>query len=442
MLDRIAVKHLIFNPSNNCKMKQKNIFLIILTTVALLVGCSKSENRVAELTDQQILEIIEKNRPLNGASIPDDIKHRLGATHVAGKYYFTDEPYIIEGARKLSEMGYGVLKLWFRKDPSGYPYNSDWDLPENVTLKQLAEHPYYAACFDMPFSTIALSVGGDALKTTDETAAKEEEEIYELTKYLLEKYNERELKFILHNWEGDWIMRGGTGDYARWSRKAGELFKAVDGDRYTVLVPADSTIRANAMVKWFTARQNGVNRARAEFPNSKCKVYHAIEANKVMDSMDGIPGIANYVLPNTKVDMVSWSAYDGMEPDGLKLYKGIEYLRKQMNPTDYMEGERVVFLGEIGIPEQRYEGLMEKEPVVNRWDTFMGVCLALDVPYVIQWELYCNEPKNEELRKLVETRKTDEMRGFWLVRPDGTISWAAEYFDQLLKNAGGKITAN
>lgn len=58
------------------------------------------------------------------------------------------------------------------------------------------------------------------------------------TKYLLEKYNERELKFILHNWEGDWIMRGGTGDYARWSRKAGELFKAVDGDRYTVLVPA------------------------------------------------------------------------------------------------------------------------------------------------------------------------------------------------------------
>ncbi len=337
-------------------------------------------------------------------------------------------------------MGYGVLKLWFRKNPSGYPYNSEWNVPANITLKELAQHPYYAACFDLPFSTIALSVEGAGIKTTDESAAAEEQEIYELTKYLLETYKDRNLKFIIHNWEGDWMMRGGTGDYARWSRKAGEIFKAVDGDRYTVLVPADSTIRANAMVKWFTARQNGVNRARAEVSDSKCQVFHAIEANKVMDSMDGIPGIANYVLPNSPVDMVSWSAYDGMDPQGLNLYKGIEYLRNQMIPTEYMQGKRTVFLGEIGIPEQRYEGLMEKEPVVNRWDTFVGVCLALNVPYIMQWELYCNEPKNEELRKLVETRKTDEMRGFWLIRPDGTTSWAGEYFDQLLKNAGGKIS--
>ena len=419
-------------------MSFKLLFPVILFAIAL-TSCSGPQKE-GKLSDEEILALIEKHRPLRGGLIPGDISHRLGATHVAGKYYFTDEPYIIEGSRKLSEMGYGVLKLWFRKNPGGYPYNSEWNIEGDISFEQLARHPYYAACFDMPFSTIGLSVDGAGIRTTDESAAAEEEEIYELTKYLLEEYRDRYLSFIIHNWEGDWMMRGGTGDHARWSRTAGTLIKAVDGDRYTVLVPADSLQRAEAMVKWFAARQNGVNRARAEVAGSKCRVYHAIEANKVMDSMDGIPGIANFVLPNVEVDMVSWSCYDAMDPDGIRLYRGIEYLKEQMKPTSYMNGQRIVFLGEIGIPEQRYEGLTEKEPVTERWDTFIGVSLALDVPYIIQWELYCNEPKNEELRRLTETRKTDEMRGFWLIRPDGTKSFAAEYFDLLMANAGKRIT--
>jgi hypothetical protein len=197
--------------------------------------------------------------------------------------------------------------------------------------------------------------------------------------------------------------------------------------------------RVNAMARWFKARQDGVNRARAEVKKTRCKVYHAIEANKVMDSWSGIPGIVNSVLPLVETDMVSWSAYDGMDENGVKLYKGIEYIKSQIRPTAYMKGKKVVFLGEIGIPEQRYEGLMTREPVVARWDAYMGVCRALDIPYIIQWELYCNEPKNEELRKLNDVRKTDEMRGFWLVRPDGTLSWAGEYFSSLLKNAGKKL---
>jgi hypothetical protein len=291
----------------------------------------------------------------------------------------------------------------------------------------------------MPFSTIALSLDGAGIRTNDSSAAREEQEIYELTKFLLTKYKDRNLTFILHNWEGDWIMRGGTGSDARWSRKAGELIKAVDGDRYTVLVPSDSMHRIQSMVKWFKARQNGVNRARMEVRKTKCKVYHAIEANKVMDSKDGIPGIVNSVLPLVETDMVSWSSYDGLDETGLGLYRGIEFIKEQMRPTPYMKGKKVVFLGEIGIPEQRYEGLTEKAPVVKRWDAYFGVCRALEVPYLIQWELFCNEPKDENLRKLNDTRKTEEMRGFWLIRPDGTTGFAGEYFSGLLKDAGGKL---
>jgi len=412
------------------------ILLFILPHSLMLASAGSSE----ELTDDQIRQIISQHRPMKGATIPSDIKDRLGATHVGGKYYLTNEPFIIEGSRKLAEMGYGVLKLWFTKNPTGYTWNSNWNLKENITLKELAQHPYYKASFDMPFSTIALMVGGAAIRTTDESAAAEEEEIYELTKYLLETYRHRDLTFIIHNWEGDWLMRGGTGNYARWSRQAGQPIGAVDGDRVTVLVPADSLDRAETMTKWFAARQRGVERARTEVTDTKCKVYHAIEANRVMDSMDGIPGIANFVLPNVEVDMVSWSCYDGLDPEGLKLYRGIEYLKQQMRPTKYMNGQRVVFLGEIGIPEQRFEGLREKEPVQERWDIFMGVSFALDVPYIMHWELYCNEPKNEAHRSLTDRPRTkEEMRGFWLLRPDGTKGFAAEYFDRLLDNAGRKI---
>ncbi|PWD98960.1 hypothetical protein [Marinilabilia rubra] len=417
-------------------MKSLIVFLLIVSFVSLAWGQDLQQKK---LSDECITEIIEKHRPLKGYRVPADIEHRLGATHVGGKYYFTDEPYIIEGARKLSEMGYGVIKLWLTKNERQYPYNSDWDLSKDVTLKELAQHPYYQTCFDMPFSTIALSVGGAGLRTTPESVAREEKQIYELTKYLLKKYKDREVNFILHNWEGDWLLRGGTGSHARWSRNPGQPIDAVDGQRHTVAVPADSMLRVNAMSKWFEARQKGVSRARAENPNSKCKVYHAIEANKVLDSMKGIPGIASYVLPNVEVDMVSWSSYDGMDPDGTDLFRGIEYLRNQMKPTPYMNGDRVVFLGEIGIPEQRYEGLTEKDAVIERWDTYIGVCLALDVPYIIQWELYCNEPKNEKFRRVLETRKTDEMRGFWLIRPDGTQSFVGQYFEKLLKNSGEKI---
>jgi hypothetical protein len=401
---------------------------------------AQSEEVISKKSDDRIIKKIQQYQPLLGARISNNIKDEIGATHVAGKYFFSTDPYLIEGGKKLLELGYGIIKVWFRKNPgNGYFYNSNWQLKSPITLKELAQHPYWDSLFNMPFSTFALSVDGAGIKTNDVSAQQEEEEIYELTKYLLDKFKHRKVTFIIHNWEGDWMLRGGTGDYARWSRKSGELIKAVDGDRFTVLVPSDSMTRINAMAQWFTARQNGVNRARNEVNNSLCKVYHAVEANKVLDSKTGIPGIVNSVLPLVETDMVSWSCYDGMDASGIGLYKGIQYIKANMHPTPYMKNKKVVFLGEIGIPEQRYDDLKDPNDIVKRWDAYIGVCRSLKVPYIIQWELYCNEPKDENLRKLTDVRSTSEMRGFWLIRPDGTLSYVGEYFNRLLKNAGRKL---
>ena len=64
-------------------------------------------------------------------------------------------------------------------------------------------------------------------------------------------------------------------------------------------------------------------------------------------------------------------------------------------------------------------------------DVMMGVYLAQNIPYIFYWELYGNEPKVGT--KAQDRNKTrDEMRGNWLIRPDGTKGWAQEYFEEIL----------
>lgn len=404
-------------------MKQN---LLVLLLIMICHACAPSK----PLSDKEILDIVNAHRPLSGYIIPADIQYRLGATHVDGKYYLSDKPFMIEGAEKLSDLGYGMLKLWFdikEGKVKGYEYNSDWQTSSNTTLKELAAHPYYQACFNMPFQTISLCVNqyfpGNRTDSISEMMMVVEQNIYELSKYLLETYKNKDLTFILQNWEGDWLLRGGTGEEAMWH---------LNGPT------EDYQIRIKNMIDWFSARQRGIQRARIEITESQCRVLHAVEANRVMDGMNGVPSVATHVLPQIETDLVSWSAYDGIDEIGLKMYKGIDFLKKQLRPTAYMNGNKEIMIGEIGYPENMHNRTGEQ--VRKMWDTFMAVYLAQDISYIFMWELYCNELKNDEFdRKQFPIRNANELRGFWLIRPDGSKSWAQEYMDLLLLNPGKQI---
>jgi hypothetical protein len=396
---------------------------ILIFSFFIALGCNiGAQNQTSgSLTDQQILELIQKSRPSNGGALPADLKNRLGATHMDGQYCFTNEPYIIEGAKKMKELGYGVLKLWFSKgngNAGGYKFNSDWKLTRTMTLKELAQHPYYSEVFDMPFAVFALNIndgyGRASTEDQTETLKRVETEMYDLTKYLLTRYKKREVTFILEMWEGDWTLRGGTQPSAKWKE---------------VGVPEDAPVRVKNFIEWVTARQNGVDRARNEIGKTKCRVYHAIEVNRVFDGLEGIPTLTTNVLPKVKIDMVSWSSYDGRTPDGLLMYKGIDIIRQYLVPSDYMKGKKVVFIGEVGRPENIEN--QTRESIREFWDLNMGVYLAQNIPYIIQWELFCNEPKVGP-RTQDRNKTNDELRGFWLIRPDGTKGWAQEYFEELL----------
>jgi hypothetical protein len=396
-------------------------FLIATTMVA------KTQNNIVEnRSDGQILKLIENHRPSLGGEIPPDMKYRLGATHMDGQYYFTTEPYIIEGAEKLNELGYGIIKLWFAKangNAKGYRFNSDWKLTREMTFKELAQHPYYRKVFDMPFKVFALNInegfGGASTEDQTLTLNRIEIEFYELTKFLLEQYKDRELTFIFKMWEGDWLMRGGTQPGAHWKENG---------------VPSDAPVRVKNMIDWINARQRGVERARIEIKESKCKVYNAVEVNKVYDGIEGIPSVTTSVLPEIKVDMVSWSAYDGKSKDGLKMYKGIDIIKQHMVPSDYMKGEKIVFIGEIGEAENMNS--RTRESVREFWDIMLGVYLAQDIPFIFHWELFCNENKDNSPRLQNRNKTADELKGFWLIRPDGSKGWAEEYFQEIMAKDG------
>ena len=108
----------------------------------------------------EIKKQVDLLRPSKGGALPADLARRLGATHVDGKYHLTQEPFLLEGAKKILEFGSSVCKVWFDIPAvKYYPWNSDWSaLPSNSTLVDMAKHPYYDALFNLPFSTFVLEI--------------------------------------------------------------------------------------------------------------------------------------------------------------------------------------------------------------------------------------------------------------------------------------------
>lgn len=430
-------------------MSKKTFIFIICSIVLLLllIGCSKKPvsgapeppsldgppvvernvdiSKIKLSSEGEIQAKLLTSRPSLGGKIPEDIADRLGASHVAGKYHLTDEPFMIEGAKALLNMGSKVIKLWFTLEhnygPASYPFNSTWPPKTSSTrLVDLAKMPYYKQVFEMDFSTIILlahSGLGMQWKTgiegNEEFFRKEEEEFYELAKYLLETYHDKEITFILQNWEGDWLLRGAG---VMWT--SGMWHEDIE----EMLV---------GMIEWFRARQRGVTRAREEVPTSKAIVAHAIEVNRVLDVLDRIPTLISHVVPYVETDLVSYSSYDSAlhRDSPASFWRAIEIIRHFTRPSELF-GENNIYIGEIGNPES---GRREEE-MVAWWDKVFGVMFAMDIPYILHWELYCNEPLDGRAVQPGTVLSTDELRGFWLIRPDGSYSYAGQYIYDLLNH--------
>lgn len=340
-----------------------------------------------------------------------ELRDIIGVTHVSGKYYLTGKDFLNEGADQILALGSRVIKVWLHKPQQSYPFNSQW--PETDSPIEIAQSPYFKDLFNKPMTTYILmcfSTGADAgywrKGLTKDRKLLEQQQFYDLAKCLLTTYKGTGKTFVLQHWEGDWLIRGSYNGKAD---------------------PTPEAIRA--MIEWLNARQNGVNQARQEAGSTGVRVYHAAEVNRVVDSMrEGKPNVVNKVLPHTRLDLVSYSAWDSVTAH----YENPQVFREALDfiaanlPDSPDFGDRNVYVGEFGMPENKFSPAQIQTAIPN------AVKTALDwgCPYILYWQLYCNELADRQQQPPI--RQNEAVRGFWLIRPDGSKTWTWEYFYGLL----------
>jgi len=377
----------------------KNLFSVILLAVICMAN------------------VPQKSKANTNAAKKSELRDIIGITHVSGEYYLTDKDYLNEGADRILTLGSRVIKVWFDNPPRSYPFNSEW--PKMNTFVEMAQSPYFQKLFNKPFKTFILMCfstgrgGGYWINGITEKQKKDEQrQFYELTKHLLTTYKNTGKTFVLQHWEGDWLIRGN--------------FDAKSD-------PTPTAIKS--MIEWLNARQAGVNQAKQDVGQHGVRLYHAAEVNRVVDSMkQGKPNMVNSVLPHTNLDLVSYSAWDAATAhfkDPNMLRDALEFIARN-TPDSPDFGNKNVYMGEFGMPENNYSAEQIQKAIPNAVQT------ALDwgCPYIVYWQLYCNELKKGKRKSPVKSN--DDVRGFWLIRPDGSKAWTWDYFYQLLNTPGQK----
>ena len=335
---------------------------------------------------------------------------QIGVAHASGAYHLTSKHYMDEGVDAISELGAKCIKVYLTLDDSKpasvvYPHGSEWPACRNLT--ELADSPPFQRLFARPFETYVMTTfraGKSASywksKMTDQDASEEEKEIYDLACFLLKKYQGTGKTFVLGNWEGDWAVR--------------EAFEPKVDPKPEALVN---------MTKWFQARQRGVDRARADVQAKDVRVLHAIEVCLLRRGWrDGAPCLANLVVPKVAPDLVSYSCWE-MQEKPEEMRQALEWLAK-LTPDKPPFGDRNIFIGEFGSPENVFPPAKQKSMIEGS----LQVAKEFGCPYAIFWAVHCNEVTHQPVKK------NDDVKGFGLIRVDGTKSLAWD----LLKTALGK----
>lgn len=362
----------------------------------------------------------------------------LGASHTSGKYYFdASRDFLNEGAIEISRTGMRVLKVWIIPDDPGgyYMWNSNW--PSSfATLTDLADYSYWREIWRRPFETYVLTIaGGRTFRDgfPDPYPAQLEQEFYDLASYLLTNYAGTGKTFILSTWESDWQLRGTFDTSPEFDPDA----TAIEG-----------------AIRWYTARQAGVTRARQDYPADEVYVYAAAEVNLVDLAMEGRPTITNDVLPYVNMDLVSFSAWHSTTPiaddedsgrqgflDALNYLAAMTPDSTVLDPSDLPFGDKNILITEFGAPEQEWgpQGQPKSERITRGT---VEVAYTFGCPWIVFWQVYdngCCDPDDDPCVPIGgpnpgadPATELDHCRGFWLKRVDGHDSISRQYFESVL----------
>ena len=413
-----------------------------------------------------------------------DLSNIIGATVTGGYYEFDPSVSCLEdGANRVAEMGSKVIKLWLSEQTltECYPYNTDWTQWEINNCVDILKTSYFQNVFNMDFTTYVLETHTfDNTKEfksvdwmdgmTEEEKERVEDEMYQITKYLMIQYVGSGKEFVLQNWEGDnflgcrfWRFDEETQQYYIVD-DSGQVQSKGEDVHNRILMQIDS------LIEWFNCRQAGVDRAMQEFGSvSDVRVRNALEINfTYLSAADqpfpygDSPILLKTVVPFTDCDLYSYSCWSS---NWLSRANSLQARLQQYQDAigDYYyaiddkeketpiarrpmtgEGQKTkIMLGEFGAQErmqgsENSGGALTDElnydtDRLQRMTTQIETEIALEfgVEYILYWEVYCNvlDPNvtiNSQAGEQAESNL--DVQGNYLVRPDGTYTEVFKYF--------------
>jgi hypothetical protein len=154
------------------------------------------------------------------------------------------------------------------------------------------------------------------------------------------------------------------------------------------------------------------------------QLLHAAEVNALQSAMDGKTTATNNVIPRTRCDLYSYSSWDiGFSP--AQLTKALDYLESKA-PDNRMFGRYNLLLGEYGMPKNLDAPDGERFEHVRQ---LMEAALGWGVRYAVYWQVFDNEAAHTYTGR----PGNDDLKGFWLVRPDGVQAPIWDDFTRQLK---------
>ncbi|MEQ8548685.1 MAG: choice-of-anchor Q domain-containing protein [Cyclobacteriaceae bacterium] len=363
------------------------------------------------------------------------IKGKIGATHIAGWYNFTDKNYLEEGSDRFKDWGSTNIKTTISADngkmESAYPFNSDW--PQYSEMKGVINDERVHKLFSDPYFTThafwapSKGVNGFYKNGADRNHARYlavEQQNYNAAKEILIKYGNLGKTFLFQNWEGDWMLRGAN--------------KQWEDNRASI--PDDVKWQIEGMARMWRAHMRGIEKAVAEHPEATSKIQYAVEYNKLFDNVNGtrktlmeldVPCLVADVLPKVRMHMSSWSAYDGnwdetARPFPTGFWHGMEIAGFYTNNTKGLEGIPVQ-IGEIGYNENAPFQSLSNQQILDRYDKLMGVVAKLGVQNVYLWNLYGSGAQSVSLEKDVQYEASylfQVLDGKWVIDPDNKFGLA------------------
>lgn len=312
----------------------------------------------------------------------------VGTQAIGGRYHFTQDAPLLESAKRIAELGSGIMKFSISAQASfgKAKANVETANPGFKTLTEVArDEPAHRAVLDMPFTHFLIwaypfTSHGAAGQFKPAERDVEYREMYDLACHLLRTYNGSDKSFYLGHWEGDWHLR----------------------PHFDPKQPFPEHYKEN-FIAWLKVRQQAIDDAKRDTPHQRVWLWHYTEVNLVEPFLKGGECLTNDILPEVDVDYVSYSCYDSLQKRIERdLLAALNHIESKLRPKPAITGKRV-FIGEYGFPARRYNPEEQDQKSIEA----MIAGLVWGCPFVLYWELYDNEGSSEK------------PGGFWLIDGQG-----------------------